>query len=71
LKHETRTIVFYESPHRILKTLEAINLVMGNRPVAICREMTKKFQEVLRVSVTEAIAHFQNNKPKGEFVIVL
>ncbi|MDD5746294.1 MAG: 16S rRNA (cytidine(1402)-2'-O)-methyltransferase [Candidatus Omnitrophica bacterium] len=71
LKNESRTIVFYESPHRIVRTLEEIRAVMGNRPVAVCRELTKKFQEIRREHVDDALEHFKNNEPKGEFVIVL
>jgi 16S rRNA (cytidine1402-2'-O)-methyltransferase len=64
-------IVFFESPFRLIKTLNDIKDTLGNRRVAIAREMTKKFEEILELEVEEAIAYFEKKKPKGEFVIVL
>ena len=71
LKAEAKTIVLYESPHRLLKTLLAIKEVFGNRNIAVARELTKKFEEILRIPVEEAIARFEDKKPKGEFVIII
>ncbi len=71
LKAEKKTAVIYESPHRLIKTLLAIKEVFGNNNVVIAREMTKKFEEILRVKIEEAISYFENKKPKGEFVIII
>lgn len=72
LKEETRTIVFYESPHKLLKTLADFKTHYGEqRQVSISREITKMYEEHFRGTVTKAIAHFENKKPKGEFVVVL
>lgn len=70
-KLEKRTIVFYESPHRLLKTLEDIKNIYGNKQIVVARELTKCFEEIRRESVEESIAHFLEKKPKGEFVVVL
>jgi len=64
-------LVFFESPYRILKSLELIKEVLGKVRVVIAREMTKKFEEVLEVGVDEAIGHFSKKEPKGEFVIAI
>lgn len=72
LSSETRTIIFYESPYRVVKCLEQIAETFGTeRRVAVVREITKKFEETVRGTVTEAIAHFKAHEPKGEFVIVV
>jgi 16S rRNA (cytidine1402-2'-O)-methyltransferase len=72
LAMEQRTIVLYESPYRIVKCLEQIAETMGEeRRVAVVREITKKFEETVRGTVAEAIAHFKAHEPKGEFVIVV
>jgi len=71
LSHEKRTIVLYESPHRLLKTLKDILDIMGDRDIAIIREATKVFEEVTRSKVSDAINHFEKNPPKGEFVITI
>lgn len=70
LKHEERTIVIYESPHRLLKTLNDILEVMGDVNIVCAREMTKKFEEVRREKVSAAIGHFSNAKILGEFIII-
>jgi len=67
--NEKRTIIFYESPHRLLKTLKDIHDIFGDIMVACLRELTKKFEEVRRQKVSELIEHFTKNKPLGEFVI--
>ena len=72
LKDETRTIIFYESPHRIVKTLEQFRDVFGaERPVSVCREISKIHEESVRGTVEEVLSHFQTNEPRGEFVIIL
>lgn len=71
LKNETRTIVIYEAPHRLVKTLELLEKALGDRKVSICREMTKKFEEVKRTTLSEAREYYSENEPKGEFVLVI
>ncbi len=70
LKTEDRTIIFYESPHRILKTLTALQEALGDIPVVVCRELTKKFEETTRMSVSETIKHYSSKKILGEFVFL-
>ena len=72
LSSETRTVILYESPYRVVKCLEQIAETFGaERRVAVVREITKKFEETVRGTVTEAVAHFKAHEPKGEFVIVV
>ncbi|MBO7189321.1 MAG: 16S rRNA (cytidine(1402)-2'-O)-methyltransferase [Alistipes sp.] len=72
LATESRTVIFYESPYRVVKCLEQIAETFGaERRVAVVREITKKFEETVRGTITEAIAHFKDHEPKGEFVIVV
>ena len=72
LKNEERTLIFYESPHRILKTLVQFEAVYGkDRQVSVSRELSKKFEQTINGSLSTVRTHFENNKPKGEFVIVL
>ncbi len=70
-KDEERTVIFYESPHRFLKTLELIKDTLGDIEIVVARELTKKFEEVVRKKVSETIAHFSGKKILGEFVILL
>ena len=71
LKDETRTIIFYESPHRVVKTLTQIQEFIGERNVAVVREISKIYQEVVRGSSPTVIKHFQEKQPKGEFVLLV
>ena len=71
LKREERTVVCYESPHRVLKTLREIQDILGDVRLACGRELTKMFEEVRRGTVSDVLAHFEQHPPKGEMVIVL
>ena len=72
LIQESKTIVLYESPHRVIKLLqELVGYECGNRKIAVCRELTKIHEEVIRGTVEDALDHFTEKSPKGEFVIVL
>ncbi len=71
LREETRTVVLYESPHRIIKLLAEIEEVFGDVPVSVSREMTKRFEETRRGPVRAIRAHFDQHPPKGEFVVAL
>ncbi len=68
---ERRTCIFYEAPHHLKKTLEDMMFVIGDRQIALARELTKRFEEVLRFTLREAIEYYAQNEPKGEYVIVL
>ena len=71
LADETRTIVFYESPYRILKLLSELKEYFGEqRQLSISRELTKKFEETFRGTVNEALNHFTQKEPKREFVVI-
>jgi 16S rRNA (cytidine1402-2'-O)-methyltransferase len=72
LKDERRTMIFYEAPHKLLATLEDMAEAFGeDRPISLCRELTKLHEEVVRTTLGEAIARYTENPPKGEFVLVL
>ena len=72
LKEETRTMIFYESPYRLLKTLTQFAEIFGAaRPVSVCREISKIHEESVRGTLQEVIAHFTETEPRGEIVIIL
>jgi len=71
LEEEKRTLVIFEAPHRILKTLKDLETYFGDRNIAVCRELTKIHEEFLRMKISEAIAHFTKKAPRGEFVLVV
>lgn len=71
LAQEKRTLIFYESPYRLLKFLDAIKQIFGDRRICVARELTKKFEEIKRGTVTEVQQYFQQGKIKGELVIVV
>ncbi len=72
LATETRTVILYESPHRLLKTLGQLSDVLGeDRPAVVCRELTKIYEETVRGSLRELCTWFEEHPPKGEIVIVL
>lgn len=72
LRAEKRTMIFYEAPHKLMNTLEDMVEVFGaERPVSFCRELTKLHEEVIRTTLGEAIVHFTETPPKGEFVLVV
>jgi 16S rRNA (cytidine1402-2'-O)-methyltransferase len=71
LSKDTRTIILYESPHRILKLLNELLISLGERKIVVARELTKKFEEIFRGSTSEAINHFSSKSIKGEFVLVI
>lgn len=71
LKKREETILFYEAPHRLKETLKDMELVLGNRRIVLARELTKKFEEFLRGTITEAVEWSQSEEIRGEFCIVL
>ena len=70
-REETRTVIFYESPHRILKTLQCMETALDDPFIICARELTKKFEEVIKGKSSHLIAHFMKNKPRGEFVLLM
>lgn len=71
LKDDTRTLIFYEAPHKLCQTLRDMRTVFGNRKITVCRELTKIHEEFLYFTLDEAISHFDAVQPKGEFVLIL
>ena len=71
IRGERRTMVFYEAPHKLLRTLEDLHQVLGDRPIALVREITKIHEEVYRTTLAQAVEHYRENPPRGEFVLVL
>ena len=72
LKDERRTMVFYEAPHKLLATLEDMAEIFGGeRPISLCRELTKLHEEVVRTTLSEAVEKYTQQPPKGEFVLVI
>ena len=71
LKEETRTILLYEAPHRLVRTLEELENTLGNRRITLCRELTKKHEEVWRTTLQDAIARYEAEEPRGECVIAV
>ena len=71
LKNETRTLIIYEAPHHLIKTLEDLLLALGNRNATVCRELTKKHETVFKTTLETALNYYKENEPKGECVIVI
>lgn len=71
IKNHKETLVFYEAPHRIKDTLSFLYEELGDRKVAICRELTKLHEQIVRGLISEVIEHFNTNNPRGEFVVVI
>lgn len=72
LRDEKRTMIFYEAPHKLLNTLEDMSEVFGaDRPISLCRELTKLHEEVVRTTLGEAVSKYTENAPKGEFVLIV
>lgn len=71
LENETRTIILYEAPHRLLRTLQELFENLGNRRITVCRELTKKHETAFATTLEEAVAYYEANEPKGECVLVI
>ena len=71
LKEETRTIIVYEAPHRLVRTLGELLEALGNRRLTICRELTKKHETAFQTTLEEALEYYQEQEPRGECVLVL
>ena len=71
LKDEQRTMIFYEAPHKLMATLKDMHAAFGNRRISLCRELTKIHEEIFRTTLKDAIDHYEENPPRGEFVLVI
>jgi 16S rRNA (cytidine1402-2'-O)-methyltransferase len=71
LKGESRTIIIYEAPHHLIDTLKELEEALGDRKLAICRELTKKYETVMHLTLREALVYYENRQPRGEYVLVL
>ena len=71
LKRETRTIILYEAPHRLVRTLEELREALGNRRITICRELTKRYETAFQTTFEEALAVYETEEPRGECVVVI
>lgn len=71
LQNETRTVILYEAPHRLIKTLQELQTALGERKITVCRELTKKHETAFATTIGDAIAYYEENEPKGECVLVL
>ena len=71
MRSEKRTMVFYEAPHRLKETLSLMEEAFGNRKLALCRELTKRNEEILRTDLSGALAYYDEHAPRGEYVLVL
>ena len=71
LENETRTMIIYEAPHRLVRTLEELYEVLGDRAMTLCRELTKKHESVFKSTLSEILAYHRENPPKGECVMII
>ena len=71
ISRETRTIIIYEAPHHLRGTLEELREALGNRSITLCRELTKRYEEKRKTTIEDAIAYYQDQEPKGEYVLVI
>ena len=71
LKNETRTIIIYEAPHRLARTLKELREALGNRQLTLCRELTKKYEEADKTTIDQAIEKYNEKEPRGEYVLVI
>lgn len=71
LANEERTMIFYEAPHKLRDTLNDLSAAFSNRKISLCRELTKRNEEILRMTVKEAVSYYEENEPRGEYVLVL
>lgn len=71
LKRDTHTLIFYEAPHHLVKTLADLTDALGDRRVALCRELTKKHETIQHMSLMQALAYYEKEEPRGEYVLVI
>ena len=71
LKDETRTIILYEAPHHLITTLTQLREALGNRSISLCRELTKKYEDVQKTTLDDVLLYYKDNGPRGEYVLVV
>lgn len=71
LKDETRTIIIYEAPHHLVKTLENLYEALGDRKISICRELTKRYEETTLTTIKESLLYYESTEPRGEYVLIV
>jgi len=71
VKSDTRTLIFYEAPHKLHATLADLLAALGDRSISLCRELTKMYEEVRRMTLSEAVTYYKTNEPRGEFVLIV
>lgn len=71
LKNETRTIIIYEAPHHLVKTLEELYVNLGERKIAVCRELTKRYEEKTLTTISQSLSYYKEQEPRGEYVLVI
>ena len=71
LKNETRTIIIYEAPHHLLKTIKELMDVLGDRELTVCRELTKKYEEKIQTTFSSLLSYYEDKEPRGEYVLVI
>lgn len=71
LKDETRTVIIYEAPHHLVKTLEDLYETLGDRKISICRELTKRYEETTLTTIKESLLYYESTEPRGEYVLIV
>ncbi len=71
LKKETRTMIIYEAPHHLVKTLKELHEALGDREISICRELTKRYEETVKTTLEHALDYYKDHNPRGEYVLIL
>ena len=71
LKNETRTIIIYEAPHHLLKTIKELQDALGDRELTVCRELTKKHEEKIQTTFSSLLSYYEDKDPRGEYVLVI
>ncbi len=71
IKNDDRTLIFYEAPHKLVSTLDDLHSVFGDRKIALCRELTKLNEEIIRMTISEAVELYKEKTPRGEYVLVI
>ena len=71
IKSDTRTLIFYEAPHKLKTTLSDLYAAFGDRKISLCRELTKLNEEIVRVSLSEAVELYNDHEPRGEYVLIV
>lgn len=71
IRYEERTLIIYESPHRLKESLKLMEEVLGDRKIAVCRELTKKHEEYMRSNISQVRAYYEDNDPRGEYILIV